>query len=108
MKKDAEVNLLLKERKKGRTQEVAAARSGMSVRTAWKYEQAGKLPSQMRQPRTHRTRKNPFEADGPWVQKVLERDPALQATTLFELLCQANPDRYEQRQLRTLQRRIEK
>jgi hypothetical protein len=108
MKKDAEVNLLLKERKKGRTQEVAAARSGMSVRTARKYEQAGKLPSQMRQPRTHRTRQDPFEADWPWVQKELERDPALQAKTLFELLCQANPDRYEQGQLRTLQRRIEK
>lgn len=42
MKKDAEVKLLLKERKKGRIQEVAAARSGMSVRTARKYEKAGR------------------------------------------------------------------
>lgn len=108
MKKDAEVKLLLKERKKGRTQEVAAARSGMSVRTARKYEKAGQLPSQMRNPRTHKTRKDPFEPDWPWVVKELERDPALQAKTLFELLCQANPGRYTEGQLRTLQRRIEK
>ena len=66
MKKDAEVKILQKERKSGRPQELAAARAGMSVRTARKYERAGLLPSQMRKPRTHRTRLDPFEADWPW------------------------------------------
>ena len=108
MKKDAEVKILQKERKSGRPQELAAARAGMSVRTARKYERAGLLPSQMRKPRTHRTRLDPFEADWPWVQKELERDSALQAKTLFDVLCFANPDRYDECQLRTLQRRIEK
>lgn len=89
MKKDAEVNLLHRERKKGSSQEVAAARAGMSVATARKYERAGKLPSQMKKPRVHRTRPDPFEADWPWVQRELERDAALQAKVLFELLCQA-------------------
>jgi hypothetical protein len=108
MKKDAEIKILQKERKNGRPQEVAAARAGMSVRTARKYERAGLLPSQMKKPRTHRTRVDPFEADWPWVQKELERDAALQAKTLFDVLCQANPGRYDECQLRTLQRRIEK
>ncbi len=34
MKTDAEVRLMIRERTKGRTQEQAAARAGMSVRTA--------------------------------------------------------------------------
>ncbi len=43
MKKDAEVLLYMKERHKGTTKLVAAARAGMSERTARKYERTGKL-----------------------------------------------------------------
>ena len=67
----------------------------MSVRTARKYERLGKLPSQLKQPRTHRTRPNPFAADWPWVVAQLERDQALQAKTLFAELCRLYPGRYE-------------
>ncbi len=83
MKRDLEVHRMLRERAKGRTQEHAAARTGMSVRTAGAYERLGQLPSQRKQPRTYRTRPNPFEDDWPWVVSQLERDDALQATTLF-------------------------
>jgi transcriptional regulator with XRE-family HTH domain len=106
MKKDDEVRLLLRERKKGISQELAAARAGMSVRTARKYEQHGTLPSEQLQPRAYRTRPDPFVHDWPWVQTQIERDPALQAKTLFALLCQLHPGRYQEGQLRTLQRRI--
>ena len=75
------------ERAKGRTQEQAAARSGMSVRTARVYERRGKLPSQLKQPRTYRSRPNPFADDWPWLVALLEQDPALQGQTLFGLLC---------------------
>ena len=95
MKKDGEIKLLLDERRKGASQRVAAARSGMSERTARKYEQAGQLPSQMKAPRQHRTRENPFAEDWPWVEAQLARDPALQTKTLFALLCQAFPGRYQ-------------
>ena len=44
MKKDAEVLRYMRERRKGNNQELAAARAGMSVKTARKYERAGKLP----------------------------------------------------------------
>lgn len=108
MKKDDEVRIYLKERKKGCSQELAAARSGMGVRTARKYELAGTLPSQMRKERTHRTRPDPFEKDWPWVQSEIERDSALQTKTLFELLCMQNPGRYQEGQIRTLQRRVER
>jgi hypothetical protein len=79
MKKDAEVLRYMRERRKGTTQELAAARAGMGVKTARKYERAGRLPSQLKQPRTWRTRANPFEEDWPWVVKQLERDSALEA-----------------------------
>jgi hypothetical protein len=45
MKRDSEVLLMRRERAKGRTQEQAAARAGMSVRTLRRYERRGKLPS---------------------------------------------------------------
>jgi Mu transposase-like protein len=106
MKKDTEVKLLMQERRKGTAQRLAAARAGMSERTARKYEQAGQLPSQLKRPHTWATRTNPFEEDWPWVIAQLERDPALQGSTLFALLCEQHPGRYRPTQLRTLQRHI--
>src|SRR6266516_3538185 len=50
MKRDSEVLLIRRERAKGRTQEQAAARAGMSVRTLRRYERRGKLPSQFQEP----------------------------------------------------------
>ena len=106
MKTDAEVYLMLRERHKGKTQDQAAARAGMHPNTARKYQQRGALPSQLKQPRTYRTRSDPFADDWPWVQAHLERDSAVQAQTLFALLCDQHPGRYQVGQLRTLQRRI--
>ncbi len=106
MKSDAEVRQMMQQRAKGKTQTQAAARAGMSERTVRKYERAGVLPSQLRQPRTHVTRPNPFAEEWPWVCEQLAGDAALQATTLFALLCERSPGRYQAIQLRTLQRHI--
>lgn len=106
MKNDREVRLMRRERAKGRNQEVAAARTEMSVRTLRKYERAGQLPSQVKQPHTWQTRADPFICDWPWVVGELERDPALQAKTLFEVLQERHPGHYVPGQLRTLQRHI--
>lgn len=106
MKSDGEIKLLLEERRKGTRQALAAAKTGMGVRTARKYEKAGKLPSQLQKPRVHRTRENPFSEDWSWVVEQLRRDAALQAKTLFEILCETHPGRYQEGQLRTLQRHV--
>lgn len=106
MKTDSEVHLMLRERKKGKTLEQAAARAGMSVPTARKYLRAAKLPAMLKQPRTYRTRTNPFAADWPWVEQQLQRDPALQAKTLFGVLSERAPERYSEGQLRTFQRHV--
>ena len=106
MKKDTEVKLSMQERRKGTSQRVAAARAGMSERTARKYEQVRQLPSYLKTPHDWQTRINPFEEDWPWVVSQLERDPALQNKTLFALLCERHPGRYQALQVRTLQRHI--
>src|SRR5215831_8328387 len=106
MKKDTEVKLYMQERRKGTTQRLAAARAGISERTGRTYERQGKLPSQRKRPHDWSSRPNPFEQDWPWVVAQLERDPALQATTLFALLCEQHPERYRSTQVRTLQRHV--
>jgi hypothetical protein len=106
MKKDTEVKLYMQERRKGTPQRLAAARAGMSERTARKYEHAGQPPSALKRPHDWQTRKNPFEQDWEWVVEQLKRDPALQGSTLFALLCERYPDRYRPSQMRTLQRHI--
>lgn len=104
---DAQVRIAMNERRKGRTQQQAAAKANLSSReTVAKYEKAGRLPSQMRKPRTYRTRLDPFEKDWPLVEEMLEDAPGLEAKALFEWLCDRHPDRYQEGQLRTFQRRV--
>ncbi len=108
MKKDTEVKRYMQERRKGKSQKQAAAAAGMSERTARKYERAAQFPSQLKQPRTWLTRQNPFQEDWDWVVAQLERDPALQATTLLALLIEQRPGRYRPTQVTTLRRHIAK
>ena len=93
----------------GKTQETAAAMSGMSVRSARKW-QSGPLPSETKQERRWRTRPDPF--DGVWedeVEPLLRGDPRgrLKATTIIEWLEEQHPGRFSPSQLRTLQRRLQ-
>lgn len=104
---DAQVRLAMRERQKGRTQAQAAVRANLGSRhTAAKYERLGKLPSELQQPRTYRTRTDPFLADWPELVALLERAPELEARTLFDWLTEQRPGVYQEGQLRTLQRRV--
>ena len=85
---------------------VAALRSGMHRNTARKYVEAGKPPSQLRRPRTWRTREDPFAKDWEDVAGRLEEAPELEAKALFEDLVRRRPARYQEGQLRTFQRRV--
>ena len=60
---DAQVRKLMDEMSKHGRIGIAALRSGMHRNTAHKYAEAGKTPSQLRQPRTWRTREDPFVED---------------------------------------------
>jgi hypothetical protein len=85
---------------------LASMRAGMDRKTGRKYVAAGQLPSEMVKERDWRTREDPFAEHWPEVEARLAEAPALEAKTLFELLAEKYPDRYEPGQLRTLQRRI--
>ena len=78
----------------------------MDEKTARKYRRAGKSPSEMKQPRTLRTREDPFAAVWDEVKVWLSRNPGLEGKTLFEELQRRYPERFEEGQLRTLQRKI--
>ncbi len=93
---------------KGKTQEAAAAASGMSVRTARTW-QSGKLPSAKEKRRSWRTRKDPFVEV--WESEVLpllmaDEFGKLQAKTIFDVLLEKHPEEFEPGQLRSLQRRV--
>lgn len=77
--------------------------AGMDRKTARKYVKAAKLPSQLVAPRTWLTREDPFAEDWGEVVSMLTTSPGLEAKTLFELLQERHPDRYQPGQLRTLQ-----
>ena len=106
MTTDQQVRLLMSLIKKGLPLATAAVKAGMSERTARKYRGLGKLPSEACAAHTWRTRADPFEAVWPEAQELLEQDNALQAKTVFEELQRRYPGRFQQGQLRTLQRRF--
>ena len=57
---DAQVRKLMQEMKKHGEVGRAAVKADMDRKTARKYIREGKLPSELAQPRTWRTRENPF------------------------------------------------
>jgi len=92
--------------KEGLPLSALAAKAGMDVKTARKYLKGGRLPSQMGAPRDWRTREDPFGDNWPEVEALIKDAPGLQALTIFQDLQRRYPGKFEDGQLRTLQRRI--
>ena len=101
-----QVRILMRSLQTEKTKAIAAAQSGMDVKTARKYERLGQFPSEIRCEHTWRTRADPFVEVWPEVRTQLENNPGLEAKTIFEYLQRTYPGRYCNGQLRTLQRRI--
>jgi hypothetical protein len=104
---DQQVRRLIEMRNKQDYQYQAADAAGMSSKTAGKYLQSGKLPSQCRVEHTWPTRQDPFAEDWDFVKRLLkDTQAALEAKTLLAYLQRAYPGKYHDGQLRTLQRHI--
>ncbi len=88
------------------TQELAAAKAGMDVKTARKYLADGRMPSESRPERDWRTREDAFKEFWPQIREQIGMNPGLEAKTIFEALQREHPGRFADGQLRTLQRRI--
>lgn len=85
---------------------IAAAKAGMSTKTARKYAKTGQLPIKAQDLRVYRTRKDPFEAHWPEMEALLETAPELEAKTLLYYMMERYPESYSEQGLRTLQRRL--
>ncbi len=106
---DAQVRKLMEEMSKHGRIGRAAMKAGMDRKTARKYVEGDVVPSEIAtRPRDWRTRTDPFEEHWPEIEERLRQTPELEAKTLFELLQDQHPERYEAGQLRTLQRRVKR
>ncbi len=105
---DQQVRRLIEMVESGMSKVKAAAKAGMCRETAQKYIDAGKLPSEMKKPHTWNTRKDPFEDEWPWCEKMLEQNPALKTPVLFKAIQRRNPGKFKDSQIRTLFRRVAK
>lgn len=105
---DRQVRRLMKEFKKHGKVGEAAVRAGMDRKTARRYLTLDKLPSELKKVRDWRTRDDPFEEDWPYLSEMLDDIPDLEAVALFDHLNERRPGRYEEGQLRTLQRRLKR
>ena len=95
----------MQHRRTGLTQEAAAAKSGLSVRSGRRIEK-GEHARQSEQ-RGWRTRVDPLA--GVWsseLEPLLCNEPSLTGLTLLEYLDELHPGQYSQSVLRTLQRRV--
>ncbi|PSB27646.1 IS21 family transposase [Chlorogloea sp. CCALA 695] len=97
----------MRARESGCTQETAAAKGGLSVRTGRRIEKGEHQP-QRRKPHDWRTRADPLAEvwESELVPLLLDQ-PKLQAMTLYEYLQQKYPGKYGSSILRTLQRRVQ-
>ena len=103
-----QVGVYMTQRNKGLTQVTAAAQAGFSRRTATRVE-GDPLRDVVGPParRHYRTRDDPFDAV--WETELvplLRREPSLKALTLLGDLQERHPQGFEDRLLRTLQRRV--
>lgn len=104
---DRQVRRYMDGRRSGATQVVAAARAGISERSARRYQIDPTLPSQGPPRSGRRTRIDPlvdvWDAE---IVPLLVQHPHLRATTILEQLHRDHPGRFEESVLRTLQRRV--
>jgi hypothetical protein len=89
-----------------KTQEIAASKAGMDIKTARKYLRARVLPSERIADRHWRTHKDEFSDVWPDLKEQLTVNPGLEAKTIFASLQRTYPERFADGQLRTLQRKV--
>lgn len=96
----------MQHRQRGMSQEKAVAKTGISIRSGRRIEQSPTTP-RPKADRNGRTREDPLEAV--WdteLVPLLNAEPELTGITLLEYLEEHYPSFYDQRVLRTLQRRV--
>lgn len=101
---DNQVNLYMTQRAK-HSQVIAAAKSGISSRTASRIDNQTHQPKQAN--RKWRTRKDPLTVIWePIVLPLLQQSDGLTPIGIFDFLCEQHSDQFDPKTRRTLERRI--
>ncbi len=106
MIKDAQVKGLFMSMSEGKTLHVSAQKADMCENTARKYYRKRKFPSELKPEHNWRTRPDPFVDVWEQVERILAENPHFEAKTAFNWLKREYPGRFNDGQLRTLQRRF--
>lgn len=106
MIKDAQVKGLFMSMSERKPLYLSAQKADMCENTARKYYRARKFPSEVKQEHDWRTRPDPFVDVWEQVEKILVENPRFEAKTAFDWLKREYPGRFQDGQLRTLQRRF--
>lgn len=85
---------------------MSSLKSGMTRKTGSKYLKGGKSPLEIKKPHNWRTRQDPFIDVKEEVEAMLDNADDLEALTIFEHLQEKYPGKFQDGQLRTLERRI--
>ena len=95
----------MRNKQEGLSQEVAAAKAGISERTGYSIDK-----NNIQKGRKHdwKTRKDPFEDI--WEKEIIPmlKDGIFESTFILQILQQKYPDKYEYKTLRTLQKKVKK
>ena len=102
----AQVKELTRLLNQGASLRTAAMRANMDRKTARKYRDLGVSPSEARKPRTWRTRPDALAEVWPAVAEQLQREPRLQANTLWDWLQRTYAGPYPESMRRTFERRV--
>lgn len=106
MIKDAQVKGLFMSMSEGKTLYSSAQKADMCENTARKYHRNRKFPSEMKPEHDWRTRPDSFVDVWGRVEEILVENPHFEAKTAFDWLKREYPGRFNDGQLRTLQRRF--
>jgi len=108
MMKDRQVKRLWQALSSGKTLAQSADKADMDEKTARKYRDLGRLPSEVAPERSWRTREDPFAEVWAEVHELLEEAHGLEAKTLFVSLQTKYPGKFDDSQLRSFQRGVKR
>ena len=105
---DRQVKRLCRALSSGKTLAQSADKANMDEKTARKYRDLGRLPSEVAPQRIWRTREDPFAEVWAEVHEQLETASGLEAKTLFGWLQGKYPGKFDDSQLRSFQRGVKR
>ncbi len=87
--------------------EMSSIKAGMNRKTGSKYISLGKLPSELKNPHTWKTKIDVFENVSEEIKSIITLEPKVEATAMLDRLIGKYPGQFAQSHLRTLQRRFD-